>query len=71
VDHPHPRQVIDAVVGAGLEFDPHRRTGVVLHMLSCLHVDGRLGVTAIASDPGEVERLYAATERVVSSLVTA
>jgi hypothetical protein len=66
-----PRQVINAVAGAGLEFDPRRRAGVVLHMLSCLHVDGRLGLTAIASDPGEVERLYAATERVVSSLVRA
>lgn len=65
-----PSQVIDAVAAAGLEFDPVRRVGVVLHMLSCLRVDGRLGVTAIAADPGEVERLYAATELVVSSLVT-
>ena len=66
-----PRQVIGAVAAAGLEFDPGRRTGVVLHMLSCLRVDGRLGVTAIGEDADEVERLYAATERVVSSLLRA
>jgi hypothetical protein len=66
-----PRQVISAVAAAGLEFDPGRRTGVVLHMLSCLRVDGRLGVTAIGEDADEVERLYAATERVVSSLLRA
>ena len=64
-----PAQVIGAVAAAGIEFDPDRRTGVVLHMLSCLRVDGRLGVTAIAADHDEVERLYATTERVVSSLV--
>ena len=63
-----PKAVIEAVAAAGLEFDPVRRVGVVLHMLSCLRVDGRLGVTAIAADPGEVERLYEATERAVRSL---
>ena len=66
-----PTAVIDAVAAAGLQFDPVRRVGVVLHMLSCLRVDGRLGVTAIAADPDEVERLYEATERAVRSLVTA
>lgn len=66
-----PTRVIEAVAAAGLEFDPARRVGVVLHMLSCLRVDGRLGVTAIAADPDEVERLYEATERAVRSLVTA
>lgn len=66
-----PRQVIGAVAAAGLEFDPGRRTGVVLHMVSCLRVDGRLGVTAIGEDADEVERLYAATERVVTSLLRA
>jgi hypothetical protein len=64
----HPSAVIGAVAAAGLEFDPVRRVGVVLHMLSCLRVEGRVGVTAIADDPTEVERLYAATEDVVSSL---
>ncbi|KRF24206.1 peptide ligase PGM1-related protein [Phycicoccus sp. Soil803] len=66
-----PTAVIEAVAAAGLQFDPARRVGVVLHMLSCLRVDGRLGVTAIAADPDEVERLYEATERAVRSLGTA
>ncbi|WP_457252445.1 peptide ligase PGM1-related protein [Pedococcus sp. P5_B7] len=65
-----PQRVIDAVAEAGLEFDPGRRTGVVLHMLSCLRVDGRLGVTAIGRDHDEVERLYAGAERVVATLVS-
>lgn len=64
-----PARVIDAVAAAGLEFDPSRQTGVVLHMLSCLRVDGRMGVTAIAAHHAEVERLYTSTEQVVSSLV--
>jgi hypothetical protein len=64
-----PSAVIGAVAAAGLEFDPARRVGVVLHMLSCLRVDGRVGVTAIADDPDEVERLYSATEEVVAALV--
>lgn len=65
-----PQRIIDAVAAAGLEFDPGRRTGVVLHMLSGLRVDGRLGVTAIGADHDEVERLYEGTERVVSSLTS-
>jgi hypothetical protein len=63
-----PAQVIDAVAAAGLEFDARSRSGVVLHMLSCLKVDGRLGVTAIAATHEEADDLYAATARVVASL---
>ena len=45
-----PAQVIEAVAkAAGVR--PRPRTGVVLHMLSCLKVDGRLGVTAIGEIP--------------------
>jgi PGM1 C-terminal domain len=39
--------VIDAIHSAGLQFDPDLGTGIVLHMLSCLAVDGRFGATAI------------------------
>ena len=46
-----PAQVIDAVRDAGLGWDHDRRTGVVLHLLSCLAVDGRMGLTAIAPTP--------------------
>ena len=44
-----PGEVIRTVAAAGLEFDPETGTGVVLHMLSCLGVDGRLGLTAVGS----------------------
>ena len=38
-----------------------RGTGVVLHMLGCLAVDGRFGATAIGRTPEHADELYAAT----------
>jgi hypothetical protein len=61
-----PSDVIGAVAEAGLQFDPHAGTGVVLHMLSCLAVDGRFGLTAIGTAPDHAAQLYAATAAVVS-----
>ncbi len=46
-----PQSVIDAVREAGLQFDADTGTGVVLHMLGCLAVDGRFGATAIGRTP--------------------
>ena len=56
-----PQSVIDAVRDAGLQFDIGRGTGVVLHMLGCLAVDGRFGATAIGRTPEHADELYAAT----------
>jgi len=56
-----PQSVIDAVRDAGLQFDTGRGTGVVLHMLGCLAVDGRFGATAIGRTPEHADELYAAT----------
>jgi hypothetical protein len=56
-----PQSVIDAVRDAGLQFDSTRGTGVVLHMLGCLAVDGRFGATAIGHTPEHADELYAAT----------
>jgi hypothetical protein len=64
-----PREVIRAVRSAGLGFDRAPGTGVVLHMLSGLGIDGRLGLTAIANDAEEAERLRGATEHAVSTAV--
>jgi len=53
-----PRAAIDAVADAGLQFDVDRGTGVVLHMLGGLAIDGRLGLTAIghhAGHAGEIQ----------------
>ena len=53
-----PASVIEAVADAGLQFDPGTGTGVVLHMLSCLAIDGRLGLTAIGTSHAHAEQLY-------------
>ncbi|MGH6693625.1 MAG: peptide ligase PGM1-related protein [Gammaproteobacteria bacterium] len=50
--------MIDAVGAAGLSFDHHAGTGVVLHMLSGLGIDGRFGLTAFALDPMAAEVMY-------------
>jgi hypothetical protein len=55
-----PQSVIDAVRAAGLQFDPARGTGVVLHMLSCLAVDGRFGATAIGTSRAHAGDLFEA-----------
>ncbi|MGH2704726.1 MAG: peptide ligase PGM1-related protein [Actinomycetota bacterium] len=56
-----PERVIDSVSRAGLEFDRAAGTGVVLHMLSGLAVDGRFGLTAIGGSPEHAAELYEAT----------
>ncbi|GAB2684405.1 peptide ligase PGM1-related protein [Kribbella swartbergensis] len=63
-----PQDVIRALVEAGLQFDPHTGTGVVLHMLSCLAVDGRLGLTAIGLTPEHAQRLYDDTTAAIADL---
>ncbi|MGZ8738196.1 MAG: peptide ligase PGM1-related protein [Nocardioides sp.] len=56
-----PSEVIRTVAAAGLEFDRRTGVGVVLHMLSGLAVDGRLGLTAIGRTRSQAARLCAAT----------
>ena len=55
-----PAVVIDRVAAEGLQFDPAKGSGVVLHMLSCLAIDGRLGLTAIGTSPDHAATLYEA-----------
>ena len=61
-----PRLVIDHVADAGLQFDHETGTGVVLHMLSCLAIDGRVGLTAIGRSPEHAADLYEAAASAVS-----
>lgn len=63
-----PSAVIAAVTDAGLRFDHASRTGVVLHMLSCLAIDGRFGLTAIGTDVQHAARLLEASREAVDSL---
>ena len=60
-----PARVLEAVAAAGLTFDRGTRTGVVLHMLSCLAVDGRVGFTAIGRDTDHAMSLRDATEAAI------
>lgn len=60
-----PHAVISAVEDAGLRFDPASGTGVVLHMLSCLAIDGRLGLTAIGRTPDHAARLFEAARTAI------
>jgi hypothetical protein len=62
-----PGAVIDAVAAAGLQLDPATGIGVVLHMLSCLAIDGRLGLTAIGRTPEEAAELYEAAGSAVAA----
>jgi hypothetical protein len=49
-------------------FDRARGTGVVLHMLSCLAIDGRFGLTAIGDSPEEAADLDEATRAAVDAV---
>jgi PGM1 C-terminal domain len=60
-----PAAVIGAVAAAGLQFDARIGTGVVLHMLSCLAIDGRFGLTAIGRTPEQAADLYERTSATV------
>ena len=60
--------VIDAVAGAGLRFDRAIGTGVVLHMLSGLPIDGRFGLTAIGRSAEHAHELY---ERALAAVAAA
>ena len=57
-----PGSVIGAIQAAGLAFDHASRTGVVLHMLSGLAIDGRLGLTAIGTSADDAADRFAAAK---------
>jgi hypothetical protein len=63
-----PAAVIRVVAAAGLQFNVQTGTGVVLHMLSCLAIDGRFGLTAIGRTLEQAAELYEATSAAVHRL---
>ena len=63
-----PSAVIAAVSDAGLHFDHATGTGVVLHMLSGLAIDGRFGLTAIGRDVEHADWLLEATREAVDRI---
>ncbi|MBA2444798.1 MAG: hypothetical protein H0V49_05645 [Nocardioidaceae bacterium] len=52
-----PDDVLDVVEAAGLGWDATLETGVALHMVSAVALNGGLGATAIANSSQEAERL--------------
>jgi hypothetical protein len=62
--------VIRAVRNAGVQFDHRTQTGVVLHMLAGLGIDGRFGYTALGRNPDHAADLEARTRAAVHALVT-
>lgn len=58
-------EVIEEVRASGAGFDSETGTGVVLHMLTGLGIDGRIGVTAIARDHPRADALIEATTQAV------
>lgn len=60
-----PNSVISFIDDAGLRFDPATRTGVVLHMLSCLAIDGRFGLTAIGTTAEHAAALFTQAQAAV------
>jgi hypothetical protein len=62
-----PATVIRAVTDAGIGFDHQRGWGVVLHMLSCLAVDGRFGLTAIGTSRDHAGELFDAVRPAIDA----
>ena len=64
-----PAAIRRAILDAGIGFDLERRVGVVPHMLSCVPIDGRFGLTAIGDAPAQAQALYDAVRPAVDALV--
>lgn len=65
-----PHRVVAAVRAAGIGFDPHTGTGLVLQMLSGLAVDGRVGLTAIERTTAAARELAERGGRVIGGCAT-
>jgi hypothetical protein len=63
-----PARVLDAVRAAGLMFTHETHTGAVLHMLTGLAIDGRLGMTAIGRTVDEAAAIQRGVELVMDTL---
>ncbi len=63
--------VLAAFERAGISFDTSKRTGVVPHMLSCLAIDGRFGITAIGDSAAHADELQEATIAAMHDLTAA
>lgn len=63
--------VLAALDRAGLLFDRTARIGVVPHMMSCLAIDGRFGITAVGDSTAQADELQAGTIDAMHDLAAA
>jgi hypothetical protein len=56
-----PEDLIEIMTANRLHYDPVSETGVLFHLMGALSEFGKVGLTAIANSPGEVEAIYART----------
>jgi hypothetical protein len=66
-----PRRVIDAVRDAGVEFDHRTGTGIVLHSLTGLDIDGRIGFTSIGMEAHDAQSGQEDLRQVMDRLASA
>jgi hypothetical protein len=66
-----PDDVLDGVGDERLSWDPDRLVGVALHLVSAVAVAGRLGLTAVGSEPADAQRRFVAAQTVVNDLAIA
>ncbi len=64
-----PAAVIDAVRGSGVGWNASSSTGVVMHMLGGLGIDGRIGLTAIARTADEASTMEQTVRAAIDALV--
>jgi hypothetical protein len=62
------QDTLQAVLEAGVEFDHQTGTGTVLHSLPGLAIDGRIGMTAIATDIPSAQALAAKARQAINQL---
>lgn len=57
--------LFDIVARHGLHFDQSRQTGLVLHMLSCVTEEGRIGLTAVGDSPAGAQKAFQHAEQIL------
>jgi hypothetical protein len=65
----HPSQLIEAVRNSGLGYDHHRRTGVVLHMMSAVTDFGKFGAVSIGENQAQAAMLLRGLRDLIDDLV--
>jgi hypothetical protein len=65
-----PDDILDRVGDPRLSWNEEQMVGVALHLVSAVAVAGRLGMTAIGTDPADAQRRFDDAQRVVDELAT-